>query len=181
MLSHYDSTASAVGQYTSAQPADYNEEINELSSFESLPHEVLWKIFEKSIKDLTTLSRLSLTSKKLKFAVDGFAESLLRLFASIQSYLPRTLTEEEKKLPLLMQLHITQQIIHQEDSKGATALIRATLQAKVNPKALRAMQVLVVLGVNVKQSTANGWTAERYAEFWDIRCASSLLREMADK
>ena len=154
------------------------EEKAELSPFESLCDELLWQIFDDSKKDRSSLVNLRLVSSRFKVAIDGWAERLVRLFISIHTYVPRTLTDEELKLPVLQQLQIAGEIVNQTDSKGAAPLIRATLQAKVKPEALRAMRILVLLGADVNQSIGNGWTAARYAAYWKIDLAASLLKEM---
>lgn len=149
----------------------------QLSSFESLSDDLLWDIFD-IVKEPPVLARLSASSRRFKVVIDNWASFKLKIFDRVIDYLPRTMTPEEKRLPLLQQLDVARKIAGEFDHLGRTPLIKATIASKIKPEATRAMSILIALGAEIDQRSLQGRTASDYAEYWKIQKASSLIREL---
>lgn len=154
-------------------------EIANPKTLDSLPTLVMFMILDRC--EARTLARLSLTSKKLSDLTKKFVEHKLSMAAQIHLYFPRSLTDNEQTMPHLQKLFLIQTLTNQKDSIGRTPLIRATNAVHVKPKETQTMKILALLGANMDEETAEGWTAEKYARYWKNQTALSCLEQMKTK
>lgn len=150
-----------------------------LSPLESLPNDVLRMILDLS-EGPSNQGKISEVSRRLR-AVNKLREEIkLNMVDKIAKYLPRALTDEEKRLPAYMKLSRVKKLINQTDQLGRTPLIKATIAAGFNPRALEAMQMLIFLGAEIDKKIDRGFTAERFANSWNIPGALELLQKMRE-
>ena len=98
-----------------------------------------------------------------EFALSRF-EALGKL-EPITFYLPRDLTDEEKRYPPSQKLEAIKHLVNQLNDTGATPLIRAVVTSRVKPAiGLKAIRYLVYLGAHIDQKVKYGATAVYFAE-----------------
>ncbi len=152
----------------------------QLSPFEELPEDIHFLLSNAYLSE-TDLITLLKVSKRIYKLIKNFIEyswiQYHRAYNELTSCIPRLLTEDEKTYSKLRQIKIIKELFNEKNQRGSTPLIRATIESKINPKALKQLECLLRFGADPNQAGKGGLTPIHYAGYWGCAEAAKILKE----